>query len=103
MNSSNIFNISPLGCNILIPHYISEIKRVLRGQGAGNDVKTKCVLIITSLICYPNHLETLGSPMDFSVKGAEYNFATVIIFIQLYKISMCSNNSHLFLLLHHSN
>ena len=65
------------GCNTLIPHYIAEIKRVLRGQGGNEDVRTKSILIIGSLICYPNHLESIGAPMDIFQKSAEYNFQTV--------------------------
>lgn len=76
-NSNNLFNIALPGCNTLIPHYVAEVKRVLRSQNTTpKEVKLKSILIVSSLICYPSHLEGLSAPLDpLSSQGASYNFS----------------------------
>jgi len=70
-NSNNIFNLALPGCNILIPHYIQEIKRAIKAPN--KDVRLKSILITNSLICYPNHLDSLTCPSEFSSKSADYD------------------------------
>ena len=73
-NASNIFNLALPGVNILIPHFISEVKRVFKSS-TSTDVRLKAVIITCSLICYPNHLESLSCPLDFT-GNSDYDFGS---------------------------
>jgi hypothetical protein len=56
--------------------YVAEIKRIMK---AAKEVRQKSIILISSLICYPNHLESLGCPTDIYNKSTEYEFSTVIM------------------------
>jgi len=77
-NSSNIFNLALPGANVLIPHYTAEIKRVVKAQNISKDVRLKNVIITASLVCYPNHLESLSCPLDINGGSGEYDFSTAL-------------------------
>ena len=67
-NSSNIFNLALPGVNILIPYFIQEIKhQSIKSQpNLPKEVRLKNIIITCSLICYPNHLESLSCSNDFN-------------------------------------
>eukprot|EP01104_Vermistella_antarctica_P013529 TRINITY_DN4112_c0_g1_i3.p1 TRINITY_DN4112_c0_g1~~TRINITY_DN4112_c0_g1_i3.p1 ORF type:complete len:1259 (-),score=365.16 TRINITY_DN4112_c0_g1_i3:66-3842(-) len=63
VNSSNIFNRSLPGVNVLIPYYLAEIKGVLATAEAPELVKKKAITILCSLISYSSHLNGLSIPV----------------------------------------
>jgi hypothetical protein len=82
-NTNNIFNLALPGCNVLIGSYVNEIKAIFKKRAATpKEVLLKCALILASLISYPNHLESISCPNDFS-SGGQYDFAQVSIFLIL--------------------
>ena len=80
-NSSNIFNLALSGANILIPIYIDEMKKILKsGSSIPKEVRMKVIIIACSLICYPNHLESLSCTSIDGSNGAggEYDFSNTL-------------------------
>ncbi|KAM9976861.1 hypothetical protein ACTFIR_010707 [Dictyostelium discoideum] len=72
LNSSNIFNLSIPGANILIPTYLYKIKVILTLKGEITiplEVRKKCIVIINSLIFYPNQFPNMDIYNQREVKG----------------------------------
>lgn len=63
-NSSNIFNLALDGAHVLIPCFLYRIKHLFRTREVSVplDVRKKCITIINSLICYPNHFPNMEVP-----------------------------------------
>eukprot|EP01132_Coremiostelium_polycephalum_P006653 gene6653-8232_t len=73
LNSSNIFNLSIPGANILIPTYLYKIKCILTLKNGETtpplEVRKKCIVIICSLIFYPNQFPNLEIYNQREIKG----------------------------------
>lgn len=66
-HANNIFNLALPGANILIPYFLREAKTVLSNSANPTPppmVKQKCIMILCSLICYPNHLAGVSVPVE---------------------------------------
>lgn len=63
-NSSNVFNLALEGAHVLIPSFLYRIKHLLKSRDISVplDVRKKCITIVNSLICYPNHFPNMEIP-----------------------------------------
>mmetsp|Transcript_34708 Transcript_34708/g.97864 ORF Transcript_34708/g.97864 Transcript_34708/m.97864 type:complete len:1489 (+) Transcript_34708:260-4726(+) len=61
--SSNVFNLALPGANLLIPYYLTEIRRVVTGDSRPVAVRERAVTILTSLICVGSHLNGIDVPI----------------------------------------
>eukprot|EP01114_Cavostelium_apophysatum_P016785 TRINITY_DN4844_c0_g1_i3.p1 TRINITY_DN4844_c0_g1~~TRINITY_DN4844_c0_g1_i3.p1 ORF type:complete len:1456 (+),score=431.48 TRINITY_DN4844_c0_g1_i3:258-4625(+) len=64
-NSSNIFNLALPGATILIPYYLVEINRLLRGHPPPLEVRRRGIIIVCSLISYASHFSDLEIPTRY--------------------------------------
>ncbi|KYQ90706.1 RapGAP/RanGAP domain-containing protein [Tieghemostelium lacteum] len=73
LNSSNLFNLAIPGANILLPVYLYKIKCILTLKNGdlnpSNDVRKKCIIMICSLIFYPNQYPQMDIYNQREVKG----------------------------------
>ncbi|KAF2074910.1 hypothetical protein CYY_003787 [Polysphondylium violaceum] len=73
LNSSNIFNLSIPGANILIPTFLYKIKCILTLKNGElnppSEVRKKCIIIVCSLIFYPNQFPNMDIYNQREVKG----------------------------------
>mmetsp|Transcript_28187 Transcript_28187/g.70760 ORF Transcript_28187/g.70760 Transcript_28187/m.70760 type:complete len:1006 (-) Transcript_28187:79-3096(-) len=76
-HSSNIFNTGLEGCNVLIPAYLREIKKVLGSDslagGVPQEVRMRAITILGSLICYSSHLEGVTIPSQGPEKEMKFS------------------------------
>ncbi len=62
-SSSNIFNLALPGANVLIPYYLTEIRRILTSEGRSSDSKERAAIILCSLICFSTHFNGVEVPI----------------------------------------
>ena len=70
-NSSGIFSKALPGANILIPYYLTETHRILTGEGRGNAVKERAIIILCSLLCFSSHFKDVKLPAILEAKESK--------------------------------
>eukprot|EP01102_Stenamoeba_stenopodia_P015219 TRINITY_DN516_c0_g1_i1.p1 TRINITY_DN516_c0_g1~~TRINITY_DN516_c0_g1_i1.p1 ORF type:complete len:1485 (+),score=330.88 TRINITY_DN516_c0_g1_i1:382-4836(+) len=95
-NANNIFNLALPGANILIPYFLREAKCVL-GPSANPtppaQVKLKSIMILCSLLCYPNHLSGVSMPVEDTQIGGPKEIKFPDLKKQLYQLLLDTANS----------